>query len=335
MNKPTISIIVPIYNVEPYLEQCIESIVTQEEALKRIELILVNDCSPDRAGAIAEKYSKKYDFINYICHETNQGLSLARNTGINAAKGDWLWFIDSDDWIEQGSLIALIKMIENHQSYDIICIQKKNIWQEGSRINDVIPHSMCISGKQYLQSNLQKAVAAKFIVKRQFLIDHNLSFYPHILHEDILYCYILLYCANKIYLTDKPLYQKRVDRPNSIIHTISAKNAYDYITIHRQLIDFWNHVVIKEDKEWFFILSFWCIWNAYRIIGSTSDYPLFQKKNRDYVKNVCKKALHYGDFHFKLRTLYFRYLPRYIYQIDKVYRVAKKVKSQWKGKSIL
>ena len=335
MNKPTISIIVPIYNVEQYLEQCIESIVTQEEALKRIEVILVNDCSPDRAGDIAEKYSNEYDFVKYICHETNQGLSIARNTGISAAKGDWLWFIDSDDWIEQGSLNTLLKMIEDNHTCDIICIQKKNISQGWSRINDVIPHSLCMSGKQYLQSFLQKSVPPKFIVKHQFLLDNNLFFYPHLLHEDVLHCYTMLYCADKVFVSEKPLYIKRCVRSGSIMNSLTEKNAHDLIVVHKQLMDFCDHQVLQEDKTWFFKLSFGSIWNAYKYVNRTSGYSLFQKKHKDYVRSICGRAIRHKGFRIKLKALYIRFLPRYIYQIDKVCRVDRKVKSLWKKKSIL
>lgn len=327
MNKPIISIIVPIYNVENYLTQCLQSIVTQLTDPNRVEVILVNDCSSDGSKEIAEKYAKMHDHVNVIHHEVNQGLSIARNTGINAAKGDWIWFIDSDDWIEQDSLKTLFRLIEEERHCDVICIQKKDVFKGGCRINNVIAHPMCMSGKQYLRSILQKTVAAKFIVKRQFLLDHHLFFYPHILHEDVLYGYTMLYCAPKIYVSDKPLYVKRCERSGSIMHTIGEKNAYDCITIHQQLMIFMNEMVSQEDKGWFFRLSFGIICKAYCYIGRTSGIAMFQNKNKEYIKSVCKEALRYKGGFFKVKSLIVRYMPRYLSPIEESYYLFRKKKA--------
>ena len=97
MNKnPILSIIVPVYKVEPYLEKCIKSIIGQD--FEDFELILVDDGSPDRCGAVCDDYALKDNRIKVI-HKENGGLSSARNTGIEAAKGSFLSFIDSDDYV--------------------------------------------------------------------------------------------------------------------------------------------------------------------------------------------------------------------------------------------
>ena len=130
MKNPIISIVVPIYNVENYLKQCIDSIVSQTNELRYVEVILVDDCSPDSSGEIAERYGKMYDYIKVIHHQENQGLSIARNSGINEANGEWIWFIDSDDWIDKGSLNDLIELIKENESCDLYT--KKHILQERS-----------------------------------------------------------------------------------------------------------------------------------------------------------------------------------------------------------
>ena len=94
---PKASIIVPVYKVEDYLEKCVQSILAQTEA--DFELILVDDGSPDRCGAMCDRLAQTDARIRVI-HQENQGLGAARNTGIQAASGDWLLLVDSDDWIE-------------------------------------------------------------------------------------------------------------------------------------------------------------------------------------------------------------------------------------------
>jgi len=98
MTKPSISVILPIYNVEPYLAKCLESVCGQ--TLSNIEIIIVNDRSPDNSEAIVQDYMRRDPRIRYICHEENLGLGGARNTGIENATGQYQWHIDSDDFID-------------------------------------------------------------------------------------------------------------------------------------------------------------------------------------------------------------------------------------------
>lgn len=104
-SRPTISIIVPVYKVEKYINECIDSILAQ--TFKDFELILIDDGSPDRSGEICDEYAGKDKRIKVI-HKKNEGVSIARNTGIELAKGKWIYFVDSDDWIESDLLDCFI-----------------------------------------------------------------------------------------------------------------------------------------------------------------------------------------------------------------------------------
>lgn len=104
-----ISVIVPVYKVESYLERCIQSILAQ--TYKDFELILVDDGSPDNCPAICDRYAKQDGRIRVI-HQENGGLSAARNTGIEMAKGKWLFFVDSDDWVHTEALRTLLECAE-------------------------------------------------------------------------------------------------------------------------------------------------------------------------------------------------------------------------------
>ena len=101
MSSPKISIVIPVYNTEKFIDTCLESCITQ--TLKDIEIIIVDDCGSDGAIAIAGNYAKKDSRIKIIHHEKNKGLGGARNTGINVAIGEYLWFLDSDDYIAENS----------------------------------------------------------------------------------------------------------------------------------------------------------------------------------------------------------------------------------------
>lgn len=93
-----LSIIIPVYNVERYLRQCLESCLSQDVPKSQYEVIIVNDGSPDNSQAIIDEYSSKYDNVR-VLKKKNGGLSSARNAGLNIASGDYIWFVDSDDWV--------------------------------------------------------------------------------------------------------------------------------------------------------------------------------------------------------------------------------------------
>ena len=114
-NTPLISIIVPVYNVERYLPRCIESILRQ--TYTNFELILVDDGTPDRSGIICDRYAEKDSRIRVI-HKENGGVSTARNAGIDAAKGEWITFVDSDDWVYNDYLKVLLEPL-NNCDYDL------------------------------------------------------------------------------------------------------------------------------------------------------------------------------------------------------------------------
>ncbi|BDW93817.1 glycosyltransferase family 2 protein [Allomuricauda sp. XS_ASV26] len=124
-DQPLISVVVPVYNVEEYLRKCIDSILAQ--TYKNLELILINDGSKDNGGAICDDYAKKDDRV-IVVHQKNKGLSGARNTGLGLVKGEYLSFVDSDDWIEPSMFSVLIGLLEENNLDIIECgIAKSNV----------------------------------------------------------------------------------------------------------------------------------------------------------------------------------------------------------------
>ncbi len=135
-----ISFIVPVYNVEPYLRECIESIRKQQGSW---ELILIDDGSPDACPAICDEYAGKDNRIKVI-HKQNGGVSSARNAGLDVAQGEWIWFIDADDYIVTDALQQLIPRIAN-QSYDMVRFTMKNLVDGQLKEMRFIPASKEIS----------------------------------------------------------------------------------------------------------------------------------------------------------------------------------------------
>ena len=333
MKQPSISIIIPIYNVEEYIEECLDSVTSQVNSDLGVEVILINDATTDNSMSIADKYEKKYDYIRIINLSTNQGLSIARNTGIKESKGRWLWFVDSDDWLEPNAIQTLLGVLNMYDDNDIVCIQKRNYLKNASGFfseNDILSNSIQMDGKQYLKSNLQKTVAQKFIVKRQFIIDYHIEFYPNILHEDFLYVYTMLYYTHTIYVLKDSLYGKRQKRPGSITYSLGLKNAEDMITIHKELMNFWRTAVKVEDKEWYFMLCFGILKSAYKVMASfygTNIYSIFYTKNASYKNRICRTSLQYGNIKFKLFSILFRLSPHYL---GKYYMIRTAIKRKYR-----
>ena len=124
---PTISIIVPVYNVEKYLNSCVDSIMNQ--TYYDYELILVDDGSTDRSGLICDKYAKQYENV-YVLHNSNKGAAASRNAGLNIAKGRYVLFCDADDWYDTKVLDEFLKIaLDVITNYELLCFDFRDVWQ--------------------------------------------------------------------------------------------------------------------------------------------------------------------------------------------------------------
>ena len=130
--NPLVTIVLPLYNVEPYFEKCINSVL--EQSYKNIEIIMVDDCSTDGTLQLAQKYANKYpDIITLLRHKENKRLSAARNTAIRKAKGQWLTFVDSDDWIGQNYIKEMVEIGEKENA-DIVVTDYTQVYKNGRKI---------------------------------------------------------------------------------------------------------------------------------------------------------------------------------------------------------
>ncbi len=198
-----ISVIVPIYNVEKQLSRCLESILKQEE--NDLEIILVNDGSPDNSGEIAKKYATRYpDKILYFEKE-NGGLSDARNFGIKHSSGKYLAFVDSDDYITENLFKDLAPYME--ADYDMVKFKISVINEDGSVINkNYSPIFENKSGEEAFdilyKSDVMTEVAWGYIYKREFFVNNNFEFAKGLYHEDFGLIPLVLIKASKVASTD-------------------------------------------------------------------------------------------------------------------------------------
>lgn len=199
-----VSIIVPIYNVEKYLERCITSIINQ--TYKNIEVLLIDDCATDKSNTIAKEFEQKDSRCKYIKREKNGGLSAARNTGVENATGEYLSFVDSDDWISENFILNLLSKAKEQDAditvCDYIMIDDNGKKTKANTLENLNDNSSIEDKIAYLRNH----VVTK-LFKREFFIKQNLRFPEEIKRAAEMGLSIpMLTRTNKIAILDEALY---------------------------------------------------------------------------------------------------------------------------------
>ncbi len=220
-----VSIIVPVYKVEKYLDKCVDSIVNQ--TYKDIEIILVDDGSPDNCPKMCDDWAKKNNRIKVI-HKENGGLSDARNEGLKIATGDYVGFVDGDDVVSNVMYEKLIDLISNSNSQISMCQFARFV--EGDSPNYTIKDDVSVFGQNEALKEILKEKIGNHVCNKLFKRDlfDNISFTKGVAYEDIFIFYKLVLKANKIAITDSKLYGY-MQRRDSITNGCSVKNVKDYM----------------------------------------------------------------------------------------------------------
>lgn len=232
-----VSIIVPIYNVEKYLDRCIKSLINQ--TLYDIEIVLVNDGSTDSSKKIAEKYSKIDNRIVLINKE-NEGGSIARNTGLNLATGEYIMFLDSDDYYEPNCVEESFLKIVNDGS-DVVVFGSKHIDEEGNIIKEIIPKEtkgMYIKEHPEILMSIENCTWDK-IYKSSLFKDNHLKYPENLYYQDFGITFCIMANVNKISFTSKTLINYIVNRKGSITSEISDR-LYDILKIVEHNINYYK-----------------------------------------------------------------------------------------------
>lgn len=209
-----VSIIVPIYNVERYLRRCINSLLKQ--SYQNIEIVMVDDCSSDNSGAIAKEYSEQYpDICVYLKQSQNGGLAKTRNAGINRSQGEWLSFVDSDDWVHRDFIKELLETAQAG-SFDIVVSDLLYVYDNGKRKEANTLGAITDAASQKEKVALLRNHACTRLIRKSFLIQSGLTFPEHLRRgEDMGIMVPLLTKTNKIGILNKALYYY-YQRENSI-----------------------------------------------------------------------------------------------------------------------
>ena len=295
-----ISIIVPVYNVEPYLRKCLDSILAQ--TYRDLEILVVDDGSTDGSGAICDEYTGQDERIK-VFHTENRGLSCARNLGLDEAQGEWIGFVDSDDWIEPGMYQTLLQKAEETGAEIVEC----GIYREFSnRTLERKRKGLSVSGKEAVDLLLQGIIKDyawdKLWSRRCF---EDIRFPEGRVHEDTAVAYKLLLDAERVSILSIPLYHYR-ERKGSLSQTYNMAN----------LIGFWLSVKEQYDFLWGRVGEYrridllrFCAIAVSRTWSYFYDCDVSERSaNRELIREMhlfCRKNLHlfgYGVWPFRLRV---------------------------------
>lgn len=282
MSNILVSIIVPIYNTGEYLYKCLESIVNQN--LQEIELILIDDGSTDNSGEICDLYSEKDKRVRVI-HKKNEGVSIARNVGTQTAKGEYIGFIDSDDWIEKEMYQEMYYHAKN-KDVDIVMCDVCTVYDDNKKEADTISslnESVLLNKKEITPLNLREIAgsACRCIYKKELLKFHTIQFPTDLpLSEDRIFNLNVMGNSEKFYYLKKAYY-------NRYVRTGSAVNKYypNLLGItnkyRKEVLDalerFWN-----EDKSYRqaynqqFLVTYMSI--VYNLYNADSPLKLGEKR---------------------------------------------------------
>ena len=246
------SVIIPVYNVEQFLQRCLESVLKQVDlSIYDFEVIIVNDGSEDDSLSIAQTYAGRFENIRII-NQSNRGLSAARNAGLAMAKGEYVWFVDSDDFIYDRSLSIINNALVNHRP-DVFLIRAANLIGADKNVRQVEfkETENSWTGKDILKQRIWLTCVPFYIFKRSFLLENGLYFYEGIFHEDNEFTPRMLYLAQDVRLLNDVLYFV-YQNPNSITRTVNYKKSFDLIKVAISLSNFCNQYVAENDVRLIF-----------------------------------------------------------------------------------
>lgn len=312
-NHGLISVIIPVYNVEKYLKQCLDSVLAQ--TYSNYEVILVDDGSMDRSSQICDDYAASDSRIRCI-HKENGGASTARNTGLDAATGEFVFFLDSDDWLDAQALEKLLSSIEKSE-IDFSFCEAYAVDEETGEIsckNYTYHRNYGIDSAQTIFSEMVSKkefhVAVWMILyRREFLLRSTLRFVEKIMYEDCVFAYQVYKQANIAAHVHEYLYHRRY-RKNSVmtskktVHNfISAKSAYE------EVLSLWKSFGEDDkDKPYVSRIAYNAI-NNYRVLSSTDKRKYaadFAKIKRSILENgaFSDKGLHAACYGKPIWLLY-------------------------------
>lgn len=283
-----------MYNTAKYLPKCMDTLLNQDISSSDYEIILVDDCSTDNSLELAEEYVVRYSNVRICRHELNRGLAAARNTGIDAARGKYLSFVDPDDYIEKNSFDSLLKQMDSQQ-LDMLRFRYQKIDEYGNIVPDYESEvhfdysSSVMTGTDFLATRLDIGCYVwAYIYRLDFLRQSGIRFFEGCFFDDTPWLPRVLQKAQRVGVTNTR-HQYYLQRRGSMVHSHNIEAVLRKVNTQMQLID-----ILKEQKqsappetyEWYDMMLAHATISLLTSVA-VHDYSLSIK----YYKQLCLKGL--------------------------------------------
>lgn len=282
---PTISIIIPVYNVESYLRDCLNSIMRQH--FKDFEVLLIDDGSSDNSGKICDDYAENDERIR-VYHKNNGGVSSARNLGLTEAKGDWICFVDSDDWIEPNTLSSIFPIEDNN--IDFVQFGFKQINSLGTIIqqSSVPNHRSIMKKEAYLDTKMYHSAICGYLIKTDIIRQNIINFPESIKYgEDQAFILKALICCHKVLIIDKHFYNYRYREGSAMNSSISFARAKDHLNVIENVSSFMDFTKAKLNPLYIYIFEELILYyfrlgidSCFNIVKVKKEYSEFCERNK-------------------------------------------------------
>ena len=313
MNNLKLSIIIPAYNSEKFIEKCLYSCLHQDISHDDYEIIVVDDGSTDNTRNIVLSMKEKYNNIIYIYQE-NAAQGAARNNGLSKAKGKYIWFVDSDDWIAEYCLGTIIERLEKDMLTAILVGHATKYSTELSKWENFDDKKIC-TGKELINKNKFYISPTYAIWEKFYLTTNNIKFIERIFHEDSEICPKIYYNAPQIGFMNKVCY---FVYPNldSTTRKINPKRAFDLIRVIDSISQFNQEITEKNIKK--------SIYNYTSLLINASlynSYSLSKKEKKSLNKAWCKNKTLFNNLiksnkpKYKIEGILFKLFPSNICSI--------------------
>ncbi|MCD5380644.1 glycosyltransferase [Candidatus Gracilibacteria bacterium] len=295
--RPLISVIVPIYNVEKYIDKCLSSI--RDQTLQELEILCIDDCSPDNSYKIVEKHAREDSRIRLIRHKVNKGLGGARNTGILAASADYIAAIDSDDTIKADMMERLWSALDN-EKHDMVCCGYERLSESGKVLFSQSFDAKIIN----IDSNTEifSVVNISYVNKlwrKNIFFDHDIFFPEHMYYEDLAIVPLLVAKCHSISIIEDCLYEYW-ERGDSIMATYSSRHVLDFFRVFELHLDFLkdNNSLIEKHSDFVKQVDTHMIYNAKQVVKSS----MLEAETRHYLYLFLMMKISFLDNHLLLAT---------------------------------
>lgn len=246
-----LSIIIPMYNAEKYIADCLDSILKSDLPKGEYEVIIVNDGSKDKGPEIAQDYVSKHENFRYLTQE-NQGQSVARNYGIEEAQGEYIWCVDSDDKTDNKVLTDILHELNTHSELDILAFQLKQITESGDFISyectqQSVKHNTVMKGREAILSGYMPSSVCALAIRKRLLMDNKLSFKKGITQQDVELSYQLFAYADNVYFSEHRPYLY-IHHENSTSKSTDPKKRIKYESDKAEIIMSFRKLALSFEK---------------------------------------------------------------------------------------